>query len=143
MDTTDRQILQALQANGRATASQIARQVSLSVPAVSERMRKLEDSGVILGYAARVDQAALGRGLMAFILVLLSDSKWVDGFREAVTGLDAVTECHHIAGEYDYLLKTRTSDTKELEGLLKDLKRIRGVARTNTVIALATVKDAP
>ncbi len=143
MDKMDRQILQALQANGRATASEIARQVSLSVPAVSERMRKLEEAGVILGYAARLDQAMLGRGLMAFILVLLSDSKWVDGFRDAVTRLDAVAECHHIAGEYDYLLKTRTADTKELEGLLRDIKRIRGVARTNTVIALATIKDAP
>lgn len=118
MDATDQSILDCLKANARATSSEISRKVSLSIPAVAERIRKMEQSGVI------------------------ERSENADPFTAAVVKYPAVLECHHIAGEYDYLLKVLTEDAKTLDLFLsKSLKKIRGVARSNTIIALSTFKE--
>ncbi|MDK2980398.1 MAG: Lrp/AsnC family transcriptional regulator, leucine-responsive regulatory protein [Chloroflexota bacterium] len=142
MDPIDRQILEILQANSRASASEISKAVQLSLPAVSERMRKLEDSGVIAAYSIRVDRAAAGYHLLAMLFVSLERTDQIEHFRRTVTALPQVLECHHIAGEYDYLLKLLLRDTAELEDFLsRQLKAIPGVARTNTQIILSSLKE--
>lgn len=140
MDDTDRAILRTLTLNGRATASEIGREVSLSVPAAAARIRKLEETGVIQQYTIRLNREKAGRNLLAFLLVSVrSDS--IDAFRASVVRFPNVLECHHIAGEYDYLLKAAARDTTELEEFLRALKKTDGILRSNTIITLATLKE--
>ena len=142
MDQIDRSILDILQKNSRASASEISKAVALSIPAVSERIRKLEESGTIAGYGIRVDRAAAGYHLMAMMFVSIDKTGQIENFRNTVVSLPQVLECHHIAGEYDYLLKLLLRDTAELEHFLsRQLKNIEGVSRTNTQIILSTLKE--
>lgn len=142
MDDVDRGLVACLTENGRVTASDAAKRVGLSLPAVAERIRKLEDAGVILGYTARVDRRKLGLGLLAFVFVDLDRPEHIEAFRQAVVGRPEVWECHHLAGEADYLLKVAVEDTAALEVFLSDgLKRLPGVVKTNTLIALSTLKE--
>ncbi len=142
MDSTDAMILALLRRNARMSASAIARQVNLSVPAVLERMKKLHEGGVIGGYTVRVNRPKTGLRLLAFVSVRLAGSDSIAAFRDQVTAYPCVLECHHIAGEYDYLLKVAVEDTAALETFLSEqLKRISGVAGTNTQIVLATLKE--
>ena len=140
MDDTDRAILRALTANGRATASEIGREVNLSVPAAAARIRKLEDAGVILKYTVRLNREKTGKTLLAFVLVSVR-SDCIDAFRASVVLFPNVLECHHIAGEYDYLIKAAARDTVELEEFLSALKKMEGILRSNTIITLATLKE--
>ena len=140
MDDTDRAILRTLTLNGRATASEIGRDVSLSVPAAAARIRKLEEAGVIEQYTIRLNRKKTGRNLLAFLLVSVR-SDCIDMFRSSVVRFANVLECHHIAGEYDYLLKAAARDTTELEEFLCALKKIDGILRSNTIITLATLKE--
>lgn len=142
MDHIDHQILQALGANGRATTAQISAQVHLSVPAVAERIRKLEQSGAIEYYTAKVNRTAVGQKLLSFVSVQIDRTEHVEDFRNAVLALDTVLECHHMAGPYDYLLKVLVADTAELEVFLsRELKAIPGVRATNTAIVLSTLRE--
>ncbi len=142
MDAMDTQILGMLKENARLPAATIARQVNLSVPAVLERMKKLTQSGVIERFTAKLSRRQLGLALLAFVMVRLSASAHIDAFRQCAATFPCVLECHHIAGEYDYLLKVTAPDTAALERFLTDeLKQIEGVAGTNTLIVLATLKE--
>lgn len=142
MDGIDSQILESLRHNARMSAAAIARQVNLSVPAVLERMKKLRDGGVISSYTVRVDRPKTGLRLLAFVSVRLTGSADIAAFREQAAAFPCVLECHHIAGEYDYLLKVAVQDTAALERFLSEqLKRIGGVSGTNTQIVLATLKE--
>ena len=144
MDATDLGILEALRQNGRASAAAIGKRVGLSLPAVRERMKKLELAGVIQGYTVRIGRSAMGLSLLAFVLVRLAGSADTEGFRVAAANFPCVVECHHLAGAYDYLLKVALEETHALERFLTDqLKRAPRVAETNTMIVLATLKEAP
>jgi len=142
MDAKDREIINRLRQNARVTSSEISKHVHLSVPAVTERIRKLEEEGVIRQYTARLNREALGLSLTAFILVSISRTEHTEAFKRAVQNCDAVLECHHIVGEYDYLLKVAVASPKELEALIYNtLHKPEWVAKTNTIIALSTVKE--
>ncbi|GED69205.1 AsnC family transcriptional regulator [Brevibacillus reuszeri] len=142
MDRIDEQIMQLLKENSRITSSEISKQVHLSVPAVSERIRKLEDCGIIDQFTIKINREQLGLHLIAFIMVELEKTEHIAGFRETILQTDSVLECHHLAGSYDYLLKVAVKGTAELEWLISDkLKRIEGVSKTNTMIALSTMKE--
>lgn len=142
MDDADRRILDLLQRNARTTQSEIARAVGLSQPAVAERIRKLEERGVITGYAARVDAAELGVDVTAFIGLGIEHPKFFDAFTKRVKNLDEVLECHRVAGEDSYLLKVKTRNTRTLDRLLVEvLRTIPGVTRTHTTIVLASIKE--
>lgn len=142
MDTIDSKILSLLKSNSRLSASEIAGEVHLSVPAVSERVRKLKDSGFIMRFTLQLDREKLGMPLVAFIFVTLAGSRHIPDFLTTIRSEEAVLECHHIAGEYDYLLKVAVGGTRELEQLVSGrLKKDDGVLRTNTVIVLSTVKE--
>ena len=107
MDELDYRIVDQLQREGRATQLEISRAVGLSQPAVAERIRKLEERGVITGYAARVDAAQLGKDITAFIGVSIEHPKFFEGFAKKVLALPEVLECHRVAGQDSYLLKVQ------------------------------------
>ncbi|WP_391204655.1 Lrp/AsnC family transcriptional regulator [Psychrobacillus sp. L4] len=142
MDLIDAKILEALKKNGRSTASEISKKVSLSIPAVSERIRKLEDAKIIEQYTVKINREKMGYKLLAIIFLNIDHAANIKSFREAIIPFTEVIECHHMAGEYDYMLKVLVEDTAELEILLNDkLKSIQGVRTSNTLIVLSTLKE--
>lgn len=142
MDALDYRIIDLLQRDGRATQLEIARTVGLSQPAVAERIRKLEERGVITGFVARVDAAKLGKDITAFIGVSIEHPKHFEAFARKVLELPEVQECHRIAGNDSYLLKVRTKNTKTLDTLLVEtLRTMPGVTRTQTTIVLSSIKE--
>ena len=143
MDEIDLKILELLKANGRSTASDISKQVSLSIPAVAERIKKLEDNHIIEYYTIKVNRVETGLNLLAMIFVNIEKTEQIAAFRTAIVAYPEVLECHHVAGEYDYLLKVLTANSDELERFLSQkLKAIEGVAKTNTIVVLSTLKES-
>lgn len=142
LDATDARILTLLQQDGRIKRSRIADEVGLSVPSVSDRMRKLEERGLISGYHAAVDARRLGLDVTAFIRVTISGSEFYDAFIDAVTALPEVLELHSVTGEGSHLLKIRVRNTQALERLLATVQRIPGVRGTQTSIVLSTQKES-
>lgn len=142
MDSTDMEILTELEKNGRITVSEISRRIKLSVPATAERIRKLEESGVVDSYTVCLDRNKMGYRLLAVVFVNIENTEDIAGFRETVQVFPEVIECHHVAGEYDYLLKVLVGDTVELEDFLSNrLKAVRGVGRSNSLVVLSTLKE--
>ncbi|MDT3426714.1 Lrp/AsnC family leucine-responsive transcriptional regulator [Paenibacillus forsythiae] len=142
MDEIDRSILEALKENSRMTVSDISKRVKLSIPAVTERIRKMDESGMIEGYTVKINRAKAGYKLLAFVLVVIDRTEQIPAFRAFISGCAEVLECHHLAGEYDYLLKVLVEDTGELENFLSDtLKSVPGVIRSNTMISLSSLKE--
>jgi Lrp/AsnC family leucine-responsive transcriptional regulator len=138
VDAVDRQLLEALRVNARATFAELARQVGLSAPAVHERVGKLEASGVITGYHASVAPAALGLGVSALVGVLQGDRGDSDRIFAALEEMPEIEDCWFVAGEETFVLKVRVPDMPSLERLIGALNRIRGVARTRTTVVLST-----
>jgi Lrp/AsnC family transcriptional regulator, leucine-responsive regulatory protein len=142
MDTLDKKALALLMRHGRATWAELGETLGLSAPSAADRVRKLEDAKVITGYAAVLDATAVGYPLTAFIFVTLSAQRNRSAFLRAIAKMPQVTECHHVAGDDDYLLKARCRTTADLDDLLaKQLKEKLGIARTRTTIVLATAKE--
>ena len=138
----DFKALQRLMVQGRATWAEVAADLGMSAPAAAERVRKLEQQMVIKGWAALVDPAAVGYPMTAFITVTLDRPKHRAPFLQAVMDLAVVVECHHVAGEGDYLLKVRCRGTADLDQLLTvGIKGIAGVLQTRTTIVLSTAKE--
>jgi Lrp/AsnC family leucine-responsive transcriptional regulator len=143
MDSLDVKALRLLMGKGRASWAEVGQLLGLSAPSAADRVRKLEEHGVIRGYAALVDPASVGRPLTAFISVSLASHRNRAAFLRAIEKLEQVTECHHITGDDDYLLKVRCRGTQDLDHLLaKELKERLGVARTRTTIVLTTAKES-
>lgn len=141
MDKFDSKILRLLIENARITGADIARKISLSLPAVTERLRKLSRSGIIDSYTIRVNRETLSLHLLAFISVWIDHSKNTN-VKDQLTAIDEVLECHHVAGDYDLLLKVLVTDTAALENLLVNkIKSIRGITRTSTTIILRSYKE--
>lgn len=142
MDALDYRIVDMLQRDGRATQLEISRAVGLSQPAVAERIRKLEERGVIAGYVARVDASKLGKDITAFIGVNIEHPKYFEGFAKKVMALPEVLEAHRVAGQDSYILKVKTANTRTLDQLLVEtLRTISGVTRTHTTIVLTSIKE--
>ncbi|MEM1044092.1 MAG: Lrp/AsnC family transcriptional regulator [Bacteroidota bacterium] len=142
IDETDAQILDLVQRRGRIKRSEVAETVGLSVPAVSERMRKLEERGVVTGYHARLDARRLGFDVAAFIRVSSVGSEHYPTFIDRVTAMPAVQELHSITGEGSHLLKVRVRTTAALERLLADVQALPGVRGTQTSIVLSSMKES-
>jgi Lrp/AsnC family leucine-responsive transcriptional regulator len=131
-----------LQRDSRTTQVQIAAAVGLSQPSVADRIRKLEESGVVRGYVARVDPRRLGNDISAFIGVRVSHPRHHDAFARGIQEIPEVLECHRVAGLDSYLLKVITRDTSALDELISGtLRRLAGVTRTHTTIVLISVKE--
>lgn len=143
IQAVDRRILEILQRQGRIPNVQLAEKVGLSPPAVLERVRKLEERGIISGYAALVDNRRVGFGTLAFVAVSLNlhhkDS--IEKFHAFVAGSESVRECYHVAGSEDYLLKVMARDIDDYEQfLLRSLTRTEGIDRVKTMFVLSTLK---
>lgn len=141
MDSIDVRILGMLQENGRVSQHDVARAVGLSAPAVSERVRKLEERGVILGYTTLLDPRLLGQDITAFIAVGINGSRHYVDFRRRAMELPEIAECHSVTGEGSHLLKVRVGNTAGLESLLAEIQAWPGVQWTTTSLVLSTVKE--
>jgi len=141
IDQIDVQILTILQNDGRIQRNKIAEQVGLTIPAVSERMRKLEKKGIIDGYHAKVNNTAIGKDVTAFVFVVTSPSKNYDEFIRRSRECNDIIECHSITGEGSHLLKIQTDNTSTLEKLLSEIQSWPGVLQTRTYIVLSKYKD--
>jgi len=142
IDEMDRRILSLLQQDARLPNAEIARRVGMAPSATLERLRKLEERGVILGYELRLDPRKLGYGVTAFIFIRAADKPGELDTGERLTQHPNVLEVHHVAGEDCYLVKLRATDTDELGRLLKaDFNTIPSVRSTRTTIVLGTVKE--
>jgi Lrp/AsnC family leucine-responsive transcriptional regulator len=141
MDQIDVKIIRLLQENARKTASDIAATINLSVPAVSERLKKLESSGVIKQYTAIIDPQHFNKTLMAIVFITLERPRFSDKFAEFVKKQDDILECHYLAGDADYALKVVTENTATLQELLDRIKSVQGVQKTRTTVILSTAKN--
>lgn len=141
LDEIDLKILDILQKHGRTKRNDLADAVQLSLPSVSERLKKLEDGGVITGYFATVDPKKLGKDITAFIFVTVDSSKHYPSFLEHARHVDDILECHAITGEGSHLLKVRTANTNSLEKLLAKIQAWTGVTSTRTHLVLSTTKE--
>jgi Lrp/AsnC family transcriptional regulator, leucine-responsive regulatory protein len=142
MDHIDYRILDLLQRDARTTQVQIAEAVGLSQPSVADRIRKLDQSGVVLGYVARLDARRMGNDIRAFIGVRVSHPRHHEGFTRRIQQIPDVLECHRVAGLDSYVLKVVSRNTETLDDLISGtLRRLPGVTRTTTTIVLATVKE--
>jgi Lrp/AsnC family transcriptional regulator, leucine-responsive regulatory protein len=139
----DSKALRLLMQQGRVSWTDLARHLGLSAPSAAERVHKLEERGVIRGYAALIDAEAAGYPLLAFVTVVLDRPDRRAGFLKRVATLPEIAECHHVAGEDDYLLKVRCRGTRDLDRfLVESLKSTPGVSRTRTTIVLSTAKES-
>lgn len=141
MDNTDIKIINLLRKNSRANASEIAEKIKLSVSAVIERIKKLENNGIILGYTVVLDNEKIGKDVVAMMSVSIDHPKYNGAFEAAVLANPHISECHYIAGDFDYLLKVITDNTKSLEKVLNEIKGVQGVSKTKTSIVFSSPKN--
>ena len=141
LDEIDLTIIDVLQQSGRTRRNDLAERVGLSLPSVSDRLRKLEKLGYITGYHATVDAKRLGKDITAFVFVSVDSSRHYHQFIEHAVAQDDILECHAITGEGTHLLKVRTGNTASLEKLLSRIQAWSGVVSTRTDLVLSTAKE--
>lgn len=144
LDSLDKNILTELQKDARISNTELSRRVNLSPPATLTRVKRLEKDGFIQSYAAIVNRQKAGYDLLCFISVSLQlhDTEQVTGFIKIIKEMPEVLECHHVTGEYDYLLKVVTRNTEDLENfLMHRLTPVSGVARIHTNLVLREAKS--
>jgi Lrp/AsnC family leucine-responsive transcriptional regulator len=142
-DKVDRQILAILREDGRASQALIAKTVGLSAPAVAERIRKLEQAGVIKGYQAILSPAALGLPICAFVFITPQPRNPAANLVDNLLKLPEIEELHAVAGNYSYVAKVRVASTEELDSFLDRLFMLEGVERTQTTMVLKTNLERP
>lgn len=141
LDDIDIAILNHLQENGRAQRNKIAELVQLSVPSVSERMKKLEERGLIEGYHAILSDKDFNFDITAFLFVQVDGSENYPAFVDKVTEEPEVLECHSITGDGSHLLKVRTKNTGSFERLLSRIQSWQGVDKTRSNLVLSSFKE--
>lgn len=145
LDRLDRQILNILQVEGRIAMTELAERVHLSPTPCSDRVKRMEREGVILGYHARVNPQAIGRNLLVFLEIKLSAKSGdvFDRVKEELRGVPEVLECHLVSGEFDYLVKARLSEMSAYRRLLGDiLKRLPSAASSHSYVVMEEVKES-
>lgn len=143
MDDIDKKILRNLQKNARMTISDLSAEISLSMPAISERLKKMEASGVIKQYTVILDPAMLNKHLMALMFVRFEKPSHGDAFAYFAKSEIEIKECFYITGDFDYSLKIITENTHTLELLLTRIKNQPGIVKTQTIVILSTITDNP
>jgi Lrp/AsnC family leucine-responsive transcriptional regulator len=141
LDEIDLKLLEMLQEHGRVSQHDLAVAVGLSSPAVGERVRKLEERGIIRGFTAVLDPKLLGRDVSAIIFTGITGSQFYPEFRRRAIEHPEILECHSITGQGSHVLKIRTDSTSTLEGLLAEIQSWPGVQWTTTSIVLSTIKE--
>jgi Lrp/AsnC family leucine-responsive transcriptional regulator len=138
VDDIDRRLVALLVADARASYAELARAVGLSAPSVHDRVRRLERSGAITGYAAVVDPHAVGLGVTALVGILQREGVEQDDLATSLAAIEEIEDCWFVAGEEAFVVKVRVADIDALEHTLGVLRRTKGVARTRTTVVLST-----
>lgn len=142
LDDLDIKILNILQENGRTKRSQIADEISMSIPSVSERLHKMEEKDIIQGYFAKVNRKKFGYDIMVFILINMESSKHFKTLISKVEKIPEILECHSILGDASHILKVIVKNSESLERLLGDIQSWPGVINTKTYFILSTIKES-
>jgi Lrp/AsnC family leucine-responsive transcriptional regulator len=143
VEEIDRKIVSLLSADGRMSFTELARQTGLSVSAVHQRVRRLEQTGVIRGYAALCNAGDIGLPLTAFISIKPFDVAAPDDVPQRLERVAAIEACHSVAGEENYILKVRVSSPAALEDLLQEIRTIAGVSTRTTVVLSTPYENRP
>jgi Lrp/AsnC family leucine-responsive transcriptional regulator len=138
LSTNDARILEILQRDGRRPYADLGAEVGISGPSAHERVKKLEARGVIRGYAASVDPAAVGFGILAFSWITQAPGTAATDLTDDLAAIPEIEECHHITGEADYLIKVRARDTHDLERVLRLVQATRHVFTTETDVVFSS-----
>lgn len=141
VDDTDFKILELLQTDARIKRNEIAEKIGLSLPSVTDRMNKLEESGIIESYFTKLNHKSLGKDITAFIFVTSDSSAHYRDFISHAQQNPEILECHSVTGDGSHILKIRTSNTSSLEKLLAKIQSWKGVRSTRTSIVLSTHKE--
>ncbi|MGC7403914.1 Lrp/AsnC ligand binding domain-containing protein [Pandoraea pneumonica] len=144
LDRLDRRILTLLQQDGRMSMKDLSEQVGLSITPCIERVKRMERDGVIMGYFARVNPAALGAALLVFVEITLDhkSGNMFDQFRREVLRIPEVMECHLISGDFDYLIKARIREMSEYRKLLGDiLLQLPGAVQSKSYVVMEEIKE--
>lgn len=141
LDELDVKLLNILQDEGRTKRSDLADAIGLSLPSLSERLRKLETKGIIEGYYTKLSKKMFGYDMMAFITVVMDGKDNIEIMKKYVDETPEIIECHTILGKGSYMLKIVSKDTVSLEELLNTIQTWPGVTRTNTRFVLSTIKE--
>ena len=141
-DDRDIQILEILQKNGRSTASDIAKEVHLSVPAVGERIKKLMEKKLIKNFTAVLDHKEAGLDVTAFVFIVSEHSDHYNEFIQTAQASKSVLECHSITGGGSHILKVRVKNSQALEDLLYEIQNWPGVSRTQSNLVLSSYKES-
>lgn len=145
LDKADKKILTLLQQDGRMTNADLARKVGLSPPSMLQRVRKLEKSGLIRGYTARIDARKLGFGIQVLAMVGLSmhQEDPIEHFLSEVENVDEVVECYHVSGDYDFMLKVVARDIEDYERIIRQkLSKISSVGKIHSCFVLGVNKES-
>ncbi|MBP2645319.1 MAG: transcriptional regulator, AsnC family [Firmicutes bacterium] len=143
MNINDLKLIKQLMVQARSTWAELGTLLGLSAPAAADRVHKLEEAGVIKGYSALIDPDAIGCGLAALISIIIENPEQQIHLLKQINELPEVLECHHVAGDVDYILKVRCASTKDLERLIsKEIKSFPGI-QTKTMVILSTLKETP
>lgn len=140
-DNRDIQILKILQKDGRSTASDIAKEVDLSIPAVGERIKKLNEKRIIEKFIAVLNHKNVGLDLTAYVFIVSEHSDHYDKFIKRAKECEAVMECHSITGSGSHILKIRAKNSKALEEILYEIQNWPGVSRTQSNVVLSSYKE--
>jgi Lrp/AsnC family transcriptional regulator, leucine-responsive regulatory protein len=143
VEETDRKIVSLLARNGRMSFTELARQAGLSVSAVHQRVRRLEQDGVIKGYAAMFNPEDIGLPLTAFVSVKPFDDAAPDDLPLRLQHLTAIEACHSVAGEENYILKVRVASPAALEDLLSQIRTLGRVSTRTTVVLSTPYENRP
>jgi Lrp/AsnC family transcriptional regulator, leucine-responsive regulatory protein len=138
LSTNDARILEILQRDGRRPYADLGAEVGMSGPSAHERVKKLEARGAIRGYAAIVDPASVGLGILAFTWITQAPGTAATDLTDDLAAIPEIEECHHITGEADYLIKVRARDTRDLERILRQVQATRHVFTTETDVVYSS-----
>lgn len=145
LDSIDHNLLEILQSNGKITNAQLSKEIGLSPAPTLERVKKLEQSGIIQSYHAQVNREKVGLGVMTFVQVSLNGHRKsvTDAFVEKIEKVKEIIECHHVTGSCDFLLKVIAKDINSYQKLIMEtINEIEEVASTQTMVILSTFKDS-
>jgi Lrp/AsnC family transcriptional regulator, leucine-responsive regulatory protein len=142
LDEIDRRLLAMLQADASQSMAELSKAIGVAPSTLTDRVKRLGRQGAITGTHAHLDPRALGLNLLAFVFVGWSDAGVEADFLKRIASAEQVLECHHVTGSWNYLLKVRVQDTRALEAFLASvLKQVKGLQRTETLIALSSPKE--
>lgn len=141
MDIMDYKILQCLKSNARNKASDISKEIHLSVSAVLERIRKMEKSNIIKNYTIIVDQKKIGNDMTALMEVSLEHPKFYESFTTAINKNPNIVSCYYLTGDFDFMLKIFCKSSDHLERIHREIKSLEGVSLTKTHFVLKDVKN--